>query len=1094
MSCGIGGKYRYFYSGNQVGWLNYVGDLNFVAGGPEGSGLSAGTTVGVFFPNSLNRRPWLNANAVFDDNLLDASYPVMNIQWIADIELDTDVTFRISNRSFYVQDKDGNNRYYDARAEKPPVINVTVGEWLSPNYEVSDVVLSLNNRDGYFNDFLPYGANFRQWSGAKITIKVGFGEKYENYFTLFEGQVTVKQGIETTRDTVELRAYDKLDLDEVPIPPLSFSADIYPDIGEEASGKAVPLVYGDWSTDVPTWGSVEAICTNAGDDEAVEFEFKVSDLAMESIESVWLHRGNRKEDEPEGPIEFDMDAITLDLPAGKFLVPVGEDVFATEAVLLDSQAAGAGSGTNLITAKDATINFLSQKIQLGDRILKRKTGEYATVSAITNTQLTLSGGVDFAQDDEYVVFTKKYKFINGDKVSVVCKGKKLNLIDITRIQDVSTTILQPQSITIDFDGTYWLADDATQKVYHLSFDNEILKEIAYSAIDASVTSISSISVGTDKKLWLVDPVTSTIYRYNHEEDGLGLSFTTGSVTGISASLANVTGIEIKADGNIWIVDQATGDFYEIDWSSAVNPFVVTTFNKSAFDNLATEILDISYDEQNNQVVAVDRDTNKFYRINETTGALISSFSLATVADNVAFVTGVDVAQDGTIFFVDQGTLQIYNYNDLAYASQNPAFIARDLLQSFGGHNYDEFDLSWNQTARQLADYKCRAVIADKTNVITYINNLLKQYNVVFHLRFTKYALFWITFENFRADGKLVKEKDIKVDSFRPKKEMNQYFNSATATYDKRPFQASTRTSDTYVSTSGIAFAAREVNKKLDLPNVYRREDLDKLMPLYVRLAVPEPEFVDVTFGFRVLRSQMQDFLTVHFDGDVNLVTGRKESGRRFDMIPCMVRKISYDLGPMTVGMKLWSLGSTEFPGYTPPGRTVGGVNDKIVLTNLGRLGRVSPVGTITGSSSNTITLEDVDGQDAESRTAAIVGLAWKPGYKVSIIDGETKEVLETLQIESVSGGTITFTTSISTSVANTIKNNADFISGGHYLQYSNYGDMTNEQRSFFASFSRPTSGYPLSRTREIEEQRGGLHSFDDGGIPYVLYPEDFVSY
>lgn len=1094
MSCGDSGYTRYHYTGNQVGYYNYTGDFNFVSGGPAGSSLSAGTTTGVFVRNTLSRRIWEAPSARFNDALLDATYPVINLQWFAEIYLDTDVVFRVSNRAFYVQDADDLPRFYDARAERAPSINVTVGEWLNSNYEVSDVTLILNNRDGYYNQYLPYGANYRQWSGARIVIKVGFSELYDNYFTLFEGQVSVKEGLTTTRDEIEVRAYDKLDLDEIPIPPNSFSADTYPDIGEDGAGKSVPLVYGDWTENVPTWGAVGATCINAGDDEATSYEFKVSDLALESIDSVWLHRGNRKEDLPEGPIEFDFAELDVDLEGGSFTVPVGTDVFATEAVLLDNQSAGSGSGLNSITAKDASVDFVAQRIQVGDRIIKRSTGAIATVSSVAVSVLGLSGGVTFALDDEYVILTSKYKFIKGDKISVVCKGKRLNLISVTRLESVDPDITDPKGISVALNGTYWIADNDTQKVYNITFDNEIVTSIDYADIDPGITDISGISAASDGFIWVVDPSSSTVFRYDQANGALGLSFTTGSVTSMPATLANVTGIVAKADNKIWIVDQATAAFYEIDAFSATNPFVVTTFTKAAFDTLATDLEDVGYDEAENQVIAIDRDTLKSYRLNETTGALVSEITLSDVADNLEFPSGVCSAQDGTLFFLDTGTLTIYNYNDLSYASVNPCFMARDILQKFGGHTYEEFDLSWNQTARQLATYKARVVLKDKANVITFINGLLRQYNVVFHLRFQKYSLFWITFDNFRSNGRLVKEKDLQQDSFKPGKENNQYFNSATATYDKRAFTDKSLTSDTYVSPAGVAFARKEVNRKLDMPNVYRRADIDKLMPLFVRLSVPEPEFVQATFGFRVIRTQMQDFLKVNFDGDANIITGVKESGRRFNDVPCMVRSIKYDLGPMTTSMKLWSLGSTAFPGYTPTGRTVGGDGDEVVLTNLGRAGRVSPVGHITASSGTSVTLADVSAVDAETRTSVSAGLAWAPGYRVALVDGSTKEILQTLTIDSVSGAVVTFLEAVTATVTATTDNTAGFITGGVYLQYSNYEDMTEIQRGLYASFCKPVSSYPTSRTQELEEQRGGVHNFDDGGLAYVFYPEDYLSY
>src|SRR3990172_9295103 len=101
-TCGTGGKTRWYYTGNQVGDLNHVGDYNFVAGGPPGSGISAGILVPVFFPPPVSRAPWENVGAVMNQELLDASFPFINLNFIADIYIDDEV-FRVSDRNVYVQ-------------------------------------------------------------------------------------------------------------------------------------------------------------------------------------------------------------------------------------------------------------------------------------------------------------------------------------------------------------------------------------------------------------------------------------------------------------------------------------------------------------------------------------------------------------------------------------------------------------------------------------------------------------------------------------------------------------------------------------------------------------------------------------------------------------------------------------------------------------------------------------------------------------------------------------------------------------------------------------------------------------------------------
>lgn len=1200
--------------------------MNYVAGGPPGSGLSAGTTVQQFIPKSSSRAPWLRADAIFDDKLLDACYPTIDLQWFADINLGPGITFRVSDRSFYIIDDEGVSHYYDARAERAPMISATVGEWLQPKYQISDLQMSLNNRDGLYNPYLPLGDLYQQWTNATVEICIGFGEKRSNYLSIFQGKVAVNQGLTTTRDTIELKVNDKLEGDQIPLPVRAFSSDNFPDINDDQAGKPVPLVYGDWSENVPEYGSVPAYCTNALEEDATQYDFKISDLELRTIDSVWLHRGDRTADKPQGPIRVADNIIDRNEDAGEFSIPSNGIVLDEPYYIGERLKAGVGTSGAIIVA-DNNFNFIENGVKVGDKIVNgaptnaqitienlvykaTQTGDpgnhiaieyyymapdnsvdqtkcvatlvtgggnstirvaiprgfdnignivvgnstaggiksaiyangttkalvriyetgtvpppptykegtkiaqvrqtipqgpifltggqdasyYQTITAVSNFQITVDGVVSFVEGDEYNISTVQYKYLNGDKFTVVCQGKPLSIVSVDRLPDISLDITQPQGLRITPDATIWLADDSTQKIYNLAFNHEILREIPYATIDASVTKVSGIEVTTDDKLWVSNPDNSTVYRFDLNTNQLGFALATASITGMSGALGNLSGIAVETNNQFWIVDKTTSQLYLIEAFAGINPYIVRQFNANLFDVNVSEILDICVDNTTGSLTCVDRTTNTFYRFNKVTGALISSFPLSDIADNIAFVTGLSIAQDGTVFIVDQGLLSIYNYNDMDFAETNPAIIARDLLQKFGGHKYSEFDLSWMQTARQLSQFRCRYVFDSTQKMVDSINGILKQFNTVFHLRFNRYSLFFIDFANFRTTGKTVKEKDIKEGTFKPGKETNQYFNSATSNYGKDPFTGDTLTSDTYVSPAAISFAGAETNKILTMPNVYRRADLDKLMPLFVKLSIPDPEFVTVTFGFRQIRSQMQDFLNVVFDGDVNCKTGRKSSGQRYDNIPCMIRTIKYDLSFMTVEMKLWSLGNTAFPGYEPKGRTVGGVDEPIVLSNIGRLGRISPTAYIVSGTTNTLDVTTPYGVLAQDETHAIAKKAWIPGKKVDIVDGVTKDILQTLTVFSVVNNTITFEEDITVTITPTVQNAAGFISGGVYLQYSTYVDASLDQRNKFASFTRPTVNYPTSKTQELEEQRGGVHNFDDGGVPYVLYPNEFTEY
>lgn len=1094
-ACEDRGSTRYFYTGNQVGWLNFVGDFNFVAGGPAGSNISAGILVPVFFPPPVSREPWNVAGAVLDQKLLDASYPDIELNWAIEVHLKDDL-FRVSNKNLYIEDENGDPRFYEARIAKGPAMTVTAGEWLNPNFEIGDLKFVLNNRDGYFNPWLPQGVKYTQWTNAMVVVLVGIGSKRSNYFELFTGFVTAKQGITTTEDTVTVKCYDKFDNDEIPLPPLQFNEINFPDIQEGVSGKGVPLVYGDWTENVGDFGQVPAYCLNALESNPDSYTFKISANALSFIGDIYLYRGERKADSPDGPIKFADAFITKDLANGEFAIPANlVDVLEDLYVVFDKGSAGVGSTTDLITSDKPTTNFITKGVKAGDIAIRTSTSERATISVVTNNQLQLTGGITFAPGDEYTVITTQYSYRKSDKFSVKCIGKSVKNISLNRLSDAGLGTSVPYGLSVGLDGTYWFADDSVQKIYQVDFLNVVLRTINYSDIDPSITQVTGVSIQTDNTLWLFDSPTSSIFRYLLDSNELGLSFPTTNVIGLLSALTAGAGLTIDTGNQLYIVDNSTGQFYKINPFASPAPTLIASWNRTVFDAAAVETLDMSADVNLAQLSLVDRQTGKFYRIDNTTGAPISSFDMLTeISPDMTFVVGVSIAQDGTVFFLNRADRTVRNYNEFTDSQYNPGFIARDIIQSFTGKVITDFDLSWNQTSRDLlSQFRARLYLDEKTNIITAMNKFLQQFNSVLYIRFGRYALFHIAFTAFKDDGELIREGDIKLDSFAPNKEYNQYFNSAYAQYAKFPFAATYTDSDTYVSPAAIAMAdGKEISKKFTLDWVYRRSDMDILMPLFVRLAAAEPEFVDVTLTWRRLFTQLCDFFRINFAPEFDCSTGKFRGGRRFDMIPAFVRQINFDLDDMTLKMKLWSLGTTRFGNFVPVGPVVGGEDDLIVLTNLGTVGYIAPTGIITASGPDSVTLEDVDGIDAENRTATYVGKAWVPGYKIAIVDVATELVVELAEIESVLGQVVTFTANLLTTIVPATKNAAGFMVSGHYLRYADYSDVSALQKAKFCYFGAPSTSYPNSSASEVEEQRAGTHNFPDGRIPYILYPAGYV--
>lgn len=1088
MSCGGNlGRYHWVYTGNEIGFLNFVGEYNFVAGGPSGSGISSGTIVRKFIPGEISRNIWEYPDSKLNQQLLNAAHPFIELQWIADIKISDVAVFRVSDRNIYVQDIDLIPRYYEARVGKAPNINVTLGEWLAPSFEIGDLKIEINNRDGFFNDYLPNGSKYLQWIGATVSIKVGFGEKYSNYYEVFKGKVAAKQGVTGTAETIILKVYDRSAEDEVPIPATSFDRTSYPYTDLENIGKVLPIIYGDWTEEVSDYGEIPAICSNATDDLADKYIFNISENSLTFIGSVFLHRGDNVP-EKDGPIQLLDSVITKDIAGGKIEIPTDIPVLSKSYLLLDRARAGLGSGAQLLVADSSTTDFEQIGVQPGDAIIVDNNPNQFIIQSVSAGILTTTSGT-FAQNDNYRIITDKYKFKKGDKVSLFCKGKDLHILNVTRISDSGIIGSNPRGLSIGLDNSYWTIDNDVQKIYNITFNNRVQKTINFSDIDPSITFISSIASQYDGTIWLLEKNQSKIYRYVVNENALGLSFTTLQ-TEIGALLINPAGLTIDEGNILTLVDNESGQFYRI------NPFspsreLLATFNRSAFNINATDIVDLAFDVNIQNLIVLDRNTNSVYRVNPLTGILVigSNFNVNTIADNFTYPNGIGYFIDGTLFILNKADLSIYNYNEFPDSSSNIGFICRDILQSYAGKTSFDFDLLWNETSRlSLSAYKARVYINEKVNAINYIYKLLSGFNANAYMRMGKYALFQVNFQNFKTNGDLIREGDIKKGSFNPSKEYNQYFNVGVADYKYYPFSDSSIESDIYASPSGIKMAGREIARKLSMPAIYKRSDLDKIVPLFIKLAAAEPEFVNLTVGFRFLFTQPNVFYNINF---VEIEQG-KISGRRFSMVPAFVRSYQLQLDSMEIKMKLWSLGTTQFGTYTPGGVTGGGENDQIILTNLGTQGYIAPVGKITSSTINSINIEDVSGINAQSREKAIVGLAWKNNFVVGIYDGATQQLLETKTILSVLNQTITFTEDLITTIVPTQYNSSGLIIGGHYLKYANYGDVDQLQKAYIAYFCKPIEGYPTTTTKEVDELRAGKHKFDDQRLSYLYHPKDYV--
>jgi hypothetical protein len=242
--------------------------------------------------SSIDRRPYLSA-AILDQALLDACHDnaEIRLEMIVDIET-PDGMIHASDRNKYV-----GSTFYEALCQFP-VINRTMGEWLSNELQFSTLTLELSNVDGRFNKYLPGGADYGGWIGKSVQVKLGLAEAAGTYQTIFKGKITDIGGFKRSVKSITIIARDDYDTLSVNFPPLTLSAEEYEDAEETVSGTTIPVILGDWTVSLdPDPAVVPGIVANGADPDVyggVRNDLLVvvaaNDLA--SLDSIRLKRGD----------------------------------------------------------------------------------------------------------------------------------------------------------------------------------------------------------------------------------------------------------------------------------------------------------------------------------------------------------------------------------------------------------------------------------------------------------------------------------------------------------------------------------------------------------------------------------------------------------------------------------------------------------------------------------------------------------------------------------------------------------------------------------------------------------------------------------
>lgn len=249
------------------------------------------------------RKQFTTATALTQAFLDDAHDNLLNkLEFTVDIEKPGGGFIRASDRNKYVVDATGAGTFYEALLVVP-TIRRTVGEFLSATLEFSTLEVEITNVDGRFNNLLPEGADFDGWIGNQVIVKLGLGEIESTYTTIFEGEITDQGGVKRSVSGITFTARDKFDSINQAFPSAVFTTTSYPDLEEDKQNLLVPVIYGDWTTNVePKMASIPAIPVNGenvnvnGDTgHTVNVQCVIANHPLVSFDTteVYLRRGER---------------------------------------------------------------------------------------------------------------------------------------------------------------------------------------------------------------------------------------------------------------------------------------------------------------------------------------------------------------------------------------------------------------------------------------------------------------------------------------------------------------------------------------------------------------------------------------------------------------------------------------------------------------------------------------------------------------------------------------------------------------------------------------------------------------------------------
>jgi hypothetical protein len=376
-----------------------------------------------------DRRLYLTSS-VLNQTVLDWCHDNLEckLEFVAEIETPTG-TIYASDRNKYV-----GNRFYEALLVFP-VVNRTVGDWLTPELSFSTLTIELSNADGRYNDIMPGGVNYGSWVGKSIIVKLGLAEVASSYKTIYSGTITAVGGVKRSVKSITLISRDRYDKLAATFPTEVITRTEFPKVQDDIAGKLKPIIYGDYTTAVaPNPAIVPSFITNGGDPFVT---FKEIDIDI-TIGTSSFAATNHRFDEGDG-VQL---KTTGALPTGVIIATTyyiknaATNTFQLSAAPFGAVIgiSGSQSGTHTVLANPAAaredLEFVTSGNDLvsfdADNVWVRRSDIYYKVSTADVTTIGAGNRTFHVKQNSLLWFDGAvYLYESGDTFFVRVRGKTL---------------------------------------------------------------------------------------------------------------------------------------------------------------------------------------------------------------------------------------------------------------------------------------------------------------------------------------------------------------------------------------------------------------------------------------------------------------------------------------------------------------------------------------------------------------------------------------------------------------------------------------------------------------------------------------------